>query len=105
MSQILLCQACSLLVLTYQNIVTLPWPARSPDLALIEHVLDILGRNVSCRHDVRTCPQMIAALLQMIAALRREFAAIPQNNIRTFIGLMRPWCTACILAEECHTSY
>ena len=86
MCQILLCQACSLLVLTYQNIITLPLPARSPDLALIEDVWYNLGRKVRCRHDVRTCPQMIAALLQMIAALRREFAAIPQNNIRTFIG-------------------
>ena len=81
-----------------QNIDKLPWPARSPDLAPIEHVWDILGRNVRSRHDVRTRPQMIAAL-------RREWAAIPQNEIRTTIGSMRRRCTACMRADGGHTSY
>ena len=35
-----------------QNIWNLPWPARSPDLSPIEHVCDILGRNVRSRHHV-----------------------------------------------------
>ena len=53
-----------------QNIVTLPWIARSPDLAPIEHVWDKLGCNVRYHHDVRPRPQMITAL-------RHEWAAIP----------------------------
>ena len=80
-----------------QNIVTLPWPARSPDLAPTEHVLDILGRNAKCHNDVRTRPQMTTAL-------RREWAAIAQNDIRTIIGLVRRRCTACIRVGGDHTS-
>ena len=53
-----------------QNIVTLPWIARSPDLASTEHVWDMLECNVRYHHDVRPRPQMITAL-------RRELAAIP----------------------------
>ena len=63
-------------------IKNLPWPARSPDLAPIKHVLDILGCNVMYNHDVRPC-------LQMITALHLEWAAVPPNDIRTIIGLMR----------------
>ena len=47
--------------LTNQNIVLLPWRARSPDLVPIEHVWDISGRNVRSRYNVRTRPQIIAA--------------------------------------------
>ena len=65
-----------------QNTVTLPWIARSPDLAPIEHVWDMLGCNVRYHHDVRSRPQMITAL-------RREWAANPLKDIRTIIGLMR----------------
>ena len=84
-------------LLKNHNIVTLPWPLRSPDLASIEHVLDIVGRNVRCDYDVRTRPQMITTL-------RREWAAIPQNDIRTIIGLMGCQCTACMRAGGGHTS-
>ena len=56
--------------------------ARSPDLAPIEHVCDILEHIVRCRHDVRTRPQMIIAL-------RRKWAAISQNDIRAIVGSMR----------------
>ena len=67
--------------------------ARSVDLAPIEHVWDILERNVKCRHDIRTRPQMIIAL-------RRECAAISQNDIRAIIGSMRRRCTpVCGLME------
>ena len=35
--------------------------------------------------------------LQIITALRREWAAIPQNDIRIIIGLIRRRCTACMV--------
>ena len=44
-----LCQDCSMAAerLTQnQNIITLSWPARSPALLQIEHVKDILVRNI-----------------------------------------------------------
>ena len=59
---------------TNQNIVTLMWPTKSPDLVPIEHILDILGSNFRC-NDVRTRPQIMTAL-------RCEWAVISQNDIR-----------------------
>ena len=67
--------------LTNQNIITLPWPARSLDLAPIERVWDILLRFVRSRNNVRTCPQKIDVL-------RPEWGGITQNDIRTIIGSM-----------------
>ena len=57
-----------------QNSVTLPWSARSPDLALIEHVWDILGCKVRYNSDVR--PR-----LQMITAWRLKWAVVPQEQL------------------------
>ena len=44
--------------LTTQNIVALPWPDRSPDLALIEIFWGVASDAVN----VRTRPQMLAVL-------------------------------------------
>ena len=75
-----------------QKIVTLPWIARSPDLAPTALLWDTLGCNVRYDHDVRLRPEMITAL-------RREWAAIPYNDIRTIIGPMRHHCTTCMRAD------
>ena len=83
--------------LTNQNIVTLSWPAGSPDLAPIEHVWNILWRKVRSRNYVRTGPQMIAGL-------RCEWGAIAQSDISTINGLMFRWCTACMQADRDHSS-
>ena len=85
----MLCHDCRTFVQRLTNnqiIVTLPWIARSVDLVPIEHAWDMLGRDVRYHHDVRPRPQMIYAL-------RRERVAIPENDIRTIIGLMRHRCT------------
>ena len=100
MCQIQICQVVARLLrdfLTKQNIVTPPRPDRSPVLAENEHVFDILGRNVRCCHDVRARPQMVAPL-------RREWAAIPQNDIRSIIGSMRRRCNARGRADGGHIS-
>ena len=81
----MLCQDCKTFVqrlTNNQNIVKLPWIARSVDLAPIEHVRDMLGLDVRYHRDVRPRPQMITAL-------RLERVAIPENNIRTIIGPLR----------------
>ena len=80
-----------------QNIVTLPWPARSPDLVPIELVWDILACNVRYNHDVR--PRV-----QIITALCLEWAAVHQNDIITIIGLMRHHSTACMRPDGGLTS-
>ena len=73
----------------------LPWPARSPDLASIKHVLDILGCTIRYNQDVRQC-------LEIITALSLEWAAVPSNDIRTIIGLMRDRRTAHMRADGGH---
>ena len=42
--------------LTQKSSLHLSWPARSPDLAVIEHVWDFLGRNNGGHHDVGAHP-------------------------------------------------
>ena len=76
----------SIIPLTYQNINTLPWSTRSPGLALIEHVWDILGHNIKRRP-------------RCAASGHRS----PQN-IRTIIGSMRYWRNACMLGDGGHAS-
>ena len=76
---------CALCMPTNQNSITLSWPARSPDLVLIEHVWDILGCNVWCNHYVKR-----------MTALHGKWAAVPQNDNGIIIGLMRHRCTACM---------
>ena len=63
MCQTVLCQGCSTLVqrLPHKS-EQLPWPDRSPDLAPIEHVLDIVSQNTRSHDNVRTNHQMIAEL-------------------------------------------
>ena len=97
--QTVLCQDCRTFVqrlTNSQNIVTLPWLASSVDLAQIEHVWDMLGRNVRYFHDVRLRPQMITTL-------RREWVAIPEKD-RTIIGPMRHRYTTCMRADDCQYS-
>jgi len=59
-------------VLAENNIATLEWPSRSPDLSPIEHVWDILGKRIYARNDVNNVRQLEAALLE-------EWANIPTN--------------------------
>ena len=85
-------------LLTANNINTLDWPARSPDLSPIEHLWDILGRRARANHDV-------TSIRAMKRALQIEWQAIPQVQIKTLIRSMRKRCTACIRAQGGHTQY
>ena len=58
----------------------------------MEHVRDMLVRDVRYHRYVRPHPQMITAL-------RRERVAIPENDIRTIIGPLRHRCTTCMRAD------
>ena len=84
MCQTVLCQDYITLIQTFPQSSEHRYTtvARSPGMAPIEYVCDILESNVRCRHDVRTRPQMIIAL-------RREWAAISQNDISAIIGSIR----------------
>lgn len=88
---------CVLRFLEETEIVTLEWPARSPDLNLIEHMWDMLGRRV-CRRVFNTLDEVRAALVE-------EWNAIQQEYIRTIILSMPARMQAVIEARGGNTSY
>ena len=76
--------------LQQNNVDHLDWPARTPDLSPIEHVLDILGQRVRQR-----VPRL-RTLQALGAALQEEWRRIPQLQIARLIRSMRRRCVACI---------
>ncbi|GFW19856.1 uncharacterized protein TNCV_3561591 [Trichonephila clavipes] len=57
---------------------TLPWPARSPDLSPVEHVLDQFKRQMPSCHSVHDLEFVVQDL----------WAHLPQDNIRCLINSM-----------------
>jgi transposase len=64
-------------VLLAKNVNTLPWPSRSPDLAPIEHIWDMLNRQIRENH------HPFNSLQELENALIIEWNAIPQYKIQT----------------------
>ncbi|UYV85007.1 hypothetical protein LAZ67_X004235 [Cordylochernes scorpioides] len=81
-----------------QDVQMLPWPPYSPDLSLIEHVWDIIGRRL---HDLPQ-PRSEDELWQMV---EREWRAIPQDAIRTLIDSLPRRVAACIAVRGGPTCY
>jgi hypothetical protein len=81
-----------------QNIVTIDWPALSPDMSPIEHLWDELGRRIYRQGSP-------ANLQQLEAALTREWDLIPQNFLQRLVRSMRSRCQACLQAHGGHTRY
>ncbi|GFY06627.1 DDE_3 domain-containing protein [Trichonephila clavipes] len=67
---------------------TLSWPARSPDLSPVEHVLDQLKRQMPSCHSVH----------DLELAVQDFWAHLPQDNIRCLINSMQDRVMACIAA-------
>lgn len=72
-----------------RQVETLPWPARSPDLSIIEHVWDYLGCQVG--HPTR--------LADLEAQLQRLWAKMPQNIIRNLYDSIPARIASCIHAR------
>jgi hypothetical protein len=83
----------------HYNIPLLPWPARSPDLSPIEHVWDIIGRQV------RRNQQNIATEDEMWVAVERAWTNIPQHVIQTLFDSMPRRLAAVINARGGYTRY
>lgn len=79
-----------------ENITVLNHPANSPDLNPIEHIWDNLGRRLR-RYDIQN-------LRQLENLLRREWDAIPQEEIRACIS-MRNRLNEVIQQRGGNTSY
>nr|KAG5714667.1 hypothetical protein BaRGS_000155 [Batillaria attramentaria] len=82
-----------------QQVVRMDWPARSPDLAPIENLWDILGRRVVDNHPH---PTDAAQLFQF---LHQEWHAIPQQMLQNLVHSMRQRVVDCLAANGGHTSY
>ncbi|GFX97754.1 transposable element Tcb2 transposase [Trichonephila clavipes] len=81
-------------LLESEDIERMDWPARSPDLNLIEHVWDFLGRRFSAR----TLPPVTIRELRL--GLQDEWAAMPQQLIDTLILSMGKRCETCLAVRE-----
>ncbi|GFX25727.1 transposable element Tcb2 transposase [Trichonephila clavipes] len=82
-----------------EDIERMDWPARSPDLNPIEHVLNFLGRRLAAR----TLPPVTIRELRL--ALQGEWAAMPQQLIDTLILSMGRRCETCLAVWGDHIPY
>lgn len=86
-------------LLQAENIHQLPFPFKSPDLNIIEHLWDELDRRVRLRLNA---PRNLRELEQ---ALVEEWQNIPQRFIRNYVLSMRQRIQSVIRAEGGHTKY
>ncbi|GFX97189.1 transposable element Tcb2 transposase [Trichonephila clavipes] len=82
-----------------ERIEQMEWPACSPDMNLIEHVWDALGRRVAGRQPP---PQ---TLQELERALLEEWDRIPQLVINSLIDSMPQMCSTLLTVRGNHTSY
>ena len=82
-----------------ESITTLPWPARSRDLNLIEHIWDIIDRRVK----ERTPP--VQSLNDLEQTLHQEWQRLTQVQIRRLVGSMRRRLAAVIRVNGRNTHY
>ncbi|GFV76505.1 transposable element Tcb2 transposase [Trichonephila clavipes] len=86
-------------LLESEDIERMDWPARSPDLNLIEHVWDFLGRRLAAG----TLPPVTIRELRL--TLQDEWAAMPQHLIDTLILSMGRRCETCLAVRGDHIPY
>ena len=84
---------------THDECLHMEWPAKSPDLNIIEHVWDILGRRVRCLD-----PPVIT-VRELAVALEEEWNRIPQADIQKLYKSCRSRCHACVENQGGPTRY
>ena len=77
----------------------LPWPAKSPDLNLVEHVWDLFDR----RGRARAIPPR--NVWELAGALVEEWGNISQQELENLVQSTRRRCTAVLNAAGGHTRY
>jgi hypothetical protein len=82
-----------------RNVSVLPWPVKSPDLNLIEHVWDLLDRRVRAR---AIPPRNVG---ELAGALVEEWGNISQQELANLVQSMSRRCTAVFNAAGGHTRY
>ncbi|GFU67724.1 transposable element Tc1 transposase [Trichonephila clavipes] len=86
-------------LLESEDIERMDWPARSPDLNPIEHVLNFLGRRLAAH----TLPPV--TILELRLALPVGWVAMPQQLIDTLILSMGRRCETCLAVRGDHIPY
>ena len=66
-----------------EAVISVPWPAMSPDFNPIEHIRDMLGRRIHAREP------HVQNIRQLEAALHREWQQLSQQDTRRLIGGMK----------------
>ena len=79
------------------NVNVLPWPANSPELNPIEHILDVLGRRVHRRH--------LLNVQNLRNALVAEWQNVAPGVIRRYVNSMRARIRAVLANRGGHTRY
>ena len=82
-----------------EAVTSVPWSAMSPNLNLIEHIWDMLGRRILAREPP------VQNIRQLEAALHREWQQLSQQDIRRLSGGMRRRVEAVIQARGGYTRY
>ena len=85
-----------------RRIMTLPWPARSPDPSPTDRLRDILGRRVRRRPHK---PQELAHINEFADELQEEWRRTLQATVGRLIRSTRRRCLACLAANGGHTRY
>ena len=75
------------------------WPANSPDLNIIEHVWDMMGRAIQNRQ------QPIQTLQKLRQALIEEWNNIPMQSLRDLVASCCGRCQAVIDSRGRYTRY
>ncbi|GFT78055.1 transposable element Tcb2 transposase [Trichonephila clavipes] len=86
-------------LLEIEYITRMDWPAYSPDLNLIEHVWDALGRRIAAR---LLHPENTQQLKQLLI---EEWVLLPQEMLNQLVLSMRRRCEATIAVRGGHIPY
>ncbi|GBL79538.1 hypothetical protein AVEN_18123-1 [Araneus ventricosus] len=84
---------------TLQSVDMLYWPARSPELSPIEHVWDIIGRQLQPH------PQPALTVPVLTDKVQQAWNFIPQTDIRHLLDTMHARLHACIQKSGGYTGY
>ncbi len=79
------------------GIPRMPWPARSPDLSPIEHLWDVIERDINDAD--------VTNLQQLAHVIQHSWNSIPQLTIQHLVDSMPRRLRACIDQRGGHTRY
>ncbi|GFV81279.1 transposable element Tc3 transposase [Trichonephila clavipes] len=82
-----------------ENIQRMSWPANSPDLNPIEHVCNILGRQIAALSHPRR------SVTELKRALQEAWNRLSLQLIHHLIASMVNRCAACLAVRGDHTPY